>query len=94
MPYKTVLKAARRAIILVVGGTVILIGIALLLLPGQGLLTILAGLAILGTEFVWAKRLLNRIRQSGQDVIRILGKKYHRDPNASESLKEKEGEQE
>lgn len=36
----------------------ILLGLALLVLPGPGILTIAAGLALLATEFVWAANLL------------------------------------
>jgi uncharacterized protein (TIGR02611 family) len=36
-----------------------LLGLALLVLPGPGILTIAAGLAVLATEFVWARRLLD-----------------------------------
>lgn len=56
------LKTVRRAIIAVMGGTVVLLGIAMLVLPGPGVLIGLAGLAILGTEFVWARRLVRRSR--------------------------------
>lgn len=61
-----VLHHARRAIILVVGGTIVLIGVALLVLPGPGLLTLALGLAVLGLEFAWAKRLLKRVQQETQ----------------------------
>ena len=43
-----------------IGGTVLLIGLALLVLPGPGLLVIAGGLAILATEFIWARRALRR----------------------------------
>ena len=39
------------------GGTVLAIGVALLVLPGPAFIIIPAGLAILATEFVWARRL-------------------------------------
>ena len=42
---------ARRAAALVGGGIVLLVGIALLVLPGPGLLLVLAGLLILANEF-------------------------------------------
>jgi len=52
----------RRVIVGVIGGTVLLIGIALLVLPGPALLVIPLGLAILATEFVWARRWLKKAR--------------------------------
>lgn len=52
--------AARRTIVFVVGATVVSIGVALLVLPGPGLLVIIAGLGILAREFVWARTLLSK----------------------------------
>jgi uncharacterized protein (TIGR02611 family) len=47
----------------VVGAVVVLVGLILCVLPGPGLLTVAAGLAILATEFEWARRLLHRVRE-------------------------------
>ncbi len=47
---------ARRALVIFGGATLLIGGIALLVLPGPGLLLILASLLLLGTEFDWAKR--------------------------------------
>ncbi|WP_010588209.1 PGPGW domain-containing protein [Schlesneria paludicola] len=49
---------ARRVVVFIVGTTVLLIGIAMILLPGPAFIVIPAGLGILATEFVWAKRWL------------------------------------
>lgn len=57
------LRGARRLIILIVGVTTGLAGIAMLVLPGPGLFVLFAGLALLSTEFVWARRWLRRIRE-------------------------------
>jgi uncharacterized protein (TIGR02611 family) len=51
-----------RGGVIVVATVVILIGIALLALPGPGWLVIFAGLGILATEFEWAARLLRFVR--------------------------------
>ncbi len=54
--------------------TVLLIGIALLVLPGPAFIVIPIGLAILATEFVWARRWLHFIRegvQKGADKISL-----------------------
>lgn len=53
-------RTVRRFFVGLIGTTVILIGIALLVLPGPGVLTMLGGLAILATEFLWARRALRR----------------------------------
>lgn len=53
----------RKAAVLVIGGTVLLIGIALLVLPGPAFIVIPAGLAILAIEFAWARRWLDKVRE-------------------------------
>ena len=57
------LKKVRRLIIGVVGFTILLIGIALLVLPGPAFIVIPIGLAILATEFVWARKLLKKVKK-------------------------------
>jgi uncharacterized protein (TIGR02611 family) len=47
---------------IVAGFTLLVLGVALLVLPGPGWLTIAAGLAILAGEFEWARRLLDRLK--------------------------------
>lgn len=49
--------------IALVGGTVLLIGIAMIVLPGPAILVIPAGLGILAIEFAWARHWLKRVRQ-------------------------------
>ena len=63
------LKQARRVIIVVVGFTVLLIGVALLVLPGPAFLVIPLGLAILATEFVWARHLLRRVKDKANEIV-------------------------
>jgi tellurite resistance protein TerC len=55
-------RNVRRIVALVVGTTVLLIGVVMLAAPGPGVLVLLAGLAILAAEFAWARRLLKRTR--------------------------------
>jgi uncharacterized protein (TIGR02611 family) len=66
------LRAARKVAVLVVGGTVLAIGVALIVLPGPAFLVIPAGLAILATEFLWARRLL---REAKDLAARLLGRR-------------------
>ena len=56
------LKQVKRLIVAVIGFTVLAIGIAMVVLPGPAILVIPLGLFILGTEFVWAKRFLEKIK--------------------------------
>jgi uncharacterized protein (TIGR02611 family) len=44
----------------VVGFTIVVVGIAMLVLPGPGLLVMAVGLAMLALEFTWAERILER----------------------------------
>ena len=52
----------KRFFIALIGGTVLLVGLALLVLPGPGLPVVAAGLAILATEFFWARRAMRRAK--------------------------------
>jgi uncharacterized protein (TIGR02611 family) len=52
----------KKVFIALIGGTVLLIGVAMLVLPGPGLLIIAAGLGILATEFFWARSALRKAK--------------------------------
>lgn len=65
---RLVLKHVKRGIILVIGGTIILIGLAMLVLPGPGIAVLIVGLAILATEFVWAENLLSSAKGRIQNL--------------------------
>ena len=60
-------KNIRKILVGIVGGTVLLIGIAMIFLPGPAFLIIPAGLAILATEFIWAERWLKRAQRAISD---------------------------
>ncbi len=60
-------RRARRIVIFVIGATVVLLGVALLVLPGPGIVVMVLGLAILATEFVWARVWLRRLKSGAQD---------------------------
>jgi len=66
-------KTARRIVILAVGSTVVLFGIILLFTPGPACVVIPVGIAILATEFVWARRLLRRLKSQGRSLARAAG---------------------
>jgi ribosome-associated translation inhibitor RaiA len=56
------LKTIKRVAIILIGSTVLAIGVALLVLPGPAVIVIPAGLAILAIEFAWARRWLHKAR--------------------------------
>jgi uncharacterized protein (TIGR02611 family) len=66
------LKQARRVIIGVIGFTVVLLGVVMIVTPGPGWLVILLGLSILSAEFVWARRLMKKLKQTGKDLTRSV----------------------
>lgn len=68
-PTALVLKQARRVLVLVIGGTILLLGAVLLFTPGPAFVVIPIGLSILATEFVWARRWLRRLRDTGRELI-------------------------
>lgn len=74
----SVLRKARRLVVLVIGATVILAGVAMLALPGPGWVAIFAGLGILSAEFVWARIWLRRAKRIAADGVHdakeLLGK--------------------
>jgi len=63
---------ARRVAVALVGGTVLAIGVALIVLPGPAFVVIPLGLAILGAEFAWARRWLRKVKQRSADVLNMF----------------------
>ncbi len=69
------LKQAKRLIVIVIGFTILVLGIGLIVLPGPATLVIPLGLAILATEFVWARRLLVRFRREARRLKHTISRK-------------------
>jgi len=55
----------KRIAVALVGGTLVLLGIVLLPLPGPGTVVIAAGVAFLATEFLWARRAMSNAKGIG-----------------------------
>jgi tellurite resistance protein TerC len=67
-------KWARRIVVAVIGGSILLIGIAMVVLPGPAIVVIPIGLGVLGLEFAWARFWLRRLRTTATDVVnRVRG---------------------
>ena len=60
--FKTV-GQAKRLIVTVIGFTVLAAGVAMIVLPGPAVLVVPVGLAILATEFIWARKLLVTVKE-------------------------------
>jgi tellurite resistance protein TerC len=57
------LAQAKRVIVIVVGFTILAVGVAMIVLPGPAVVVIPIGLAILASEFLWAKNLLATVKE-------------------------------
>lgn len=72
-------RAARWIAVSTVGSILVVAGAAMFFLPGPGLLVLVAGLAVLSIEFLWAQRLRDRTvrrlrdfrppRSAGSDTV-------------------------
>jgi len=69
-------KWARRIVVAVIGGSVFLIGIAMIVLPGPAIVVVPLGLGILGLEFAWARIWLRKLRATATSVVnRVRGRR-------------------
>ncbi|MCC5848874.1 MAG: PGPGW domain-containing protein [Verrucomicrobia bacterium] len=78
-------RFTRFLVITIVGTTVLLLGVALIFLPGPAFIFIPLGLGILGLEFPWAKRLYKKIR----DKIKAKYPPQHKEDNLEIAPKHK-----
>jgi tellurite resistance protein TerC len=66
---------ARRIVVGMIGGTILLIGVAMVVLPGPAILVIPIGLGVLGLEFAFARHWLRKLRATATDVVnRVRGR--------------------
>ena len=56
-------RSSKRVAVTVVGGALVLIGLAMFVLPGPGILVVVLGFAVLGTEYAWAAAALERTKK-------------------------------
>ena len=67
-----------RVLVTVVGFALIAVGIVLLVLPGPGILVVIAGFAVLATQYAWARTALEETKRrasQGAGWIRRRGAK-------------------
>jgi uncharacterized protein (TIGR02611 family) len=70
-------EQVRRVFLIIAGFTLLLAGGIMLVTPGPGMVVILLGLGLLAAEFVWARRLMERIKHEGgrlKDAVLRTGK--------------------
>jgi uncharacterized protein (TIGR02611 family) len=75
--HQQVMRVGRRIGIAIAGGVVIAAGIAMLALPGPGIVTILLGLAILSQEFERPRVWLAHLKARG---VKIKDRVLHKRP--------------
>lgn len=63
-------QQAKRLVVIVIGFTVLVLGIAMIVLPGPAIVVIPIGLALLATEFIWARRILKAVKER---IVRMKG---------------------
>ena len=67
-------KQIRKLAIFLIGISVVLIGCILFFTPGPAIIVIPIGLAILATEFIWAKKLLKKFKETTESLSKSAKK--------------------
>jgi uncharacterized protein (TIGR02611 family) len=57
-------RSSKRIAVTVVGAALVIAGLAMLVLPGPGILVVALGFAVLGTEYAWAAAALERTKRA------------------------------
>lgn len=65
---RTIARNTKRAFVFILRVAILLAGVAMLALPGPGVLVILVGLFVLASEFAWAERVLDRTTSKAAGV--------------------------
>lgn len=59
------LQQAKRLLKILFGFTLLAFGLIMIVTPGPGWLTIMLALGVLAAEYVWARRLLDKLKEQG-----------------------------
>ncbi len=65
-------EQVRRVFRIVAGFTLLAVGVVMIVTPGPGWLVILLGLSLLAAEFIWARRLMDRMKREGGRVRDVV----------------------
>jgi len=65
-------KQARRVFLILAGFTLLLLGFVMIFTPGPGTPVIFLGLGLLAAEFVWARRILGRLKREGERLKNVV----------------------
>lgn len=75
-----VLRSSKRIAVSAVGFALVLIGLIMFVTPGPGILVLIAGLAVLATEYAWARRALDSAKDRAARAKDAVTKKRWRRP--------------
>jgi hypothetical protein len=64
-------KHLRKTLLTVLGWVLVVLGLAALVLPGPGLLLLLAGLVVLSQEYEWAERRVEPVKRKAFEVAKV-----------------------
>lgn len=78
---RVLLRASAKVAVSALGGALVALGIGLLFLPGPGILVLVAGLAVLAREFLWAQQLRDRLN-ARVDALRRRARRRHVEPRS------------
>ena len=78
-----VLRSGRRIAVTLIGVGLLLAGLAMLVMPGPGILVVIAGLAVLGTEYAWARRALREAKQRAEGAAKRVRRRRSDPPDGS-----------
>jgi tellurite resistance protein TerC len=70
MTPETLYKQIRKLVIFLIGISIVLIGCVLFFTPGPAIIVIPVGLAVLATEFIWAKKLLKKFKETTSSITK------------------------
>ena len=75
---RVIARSSKRIAVFIVGVALVVGGLAMLVLPGPGILVVIAGLAVLATEFVWAEHLLDKAKEQAGKAKDGIGSRLRR----------------
>lgn len=71
-------RRARTVAVAVAGGVLLVVGLVFCVIPGPGLVLVIAGLAVLGTEFAWANSALNLAKRKAGEAGSLVKRRFRR----------------
>lgn len=73
-------RSGKRIAVTVVGFALLAAGVVMMITPGPGILGLVAGLAVLGTEYAWARRALAEAKRRARDATKRVPFRRRRRP--------------